>query len=160
MLLIKKFIGYLLAPETVILVFLAYGLLKHVLSGRSKLTGWRWMFLGAFCFYLFSTAPLPDLLLRQLESQYKPFDGWQNAKEIQYIAVLSGSARCTFNVPPTSQLDDSSVLRVVEGIRLFQIFSGRPILIMSGGGRARYRGTDGCFRSLFGGASGKTYHGY
>ena len=39
------------------------------------------------------------------------------------------------NVPPTSQLDESTALRVVEGIRLYNVLQARPVLIMSGGGR-------------------------
>jgi hypothetical protein len=72
MFLLKKLIGFLLAPETIILFLLGYGLLRLVLSGKSKLTGWSWIFLGTLCFYVFSIAHLPHLLLFHLESQYKP----------------------------------------------------------------------------------------
>jgi uncharacterized SAM-binding protein YcdF (DUF218 family) len=137
MFLLKKFIGFLLAPETVIFVLLGYGLLKQVLGGKSKLTGRIWIFLGAICFYVFSTAPLPQLLLHHLESQYKPLNKLQNSEDIQYIVVLSGSIRCNFDVPATSQLGASTALRVAEGIRLYHLLSARPILIMSGGTELR-----------------------
>jgi uncharacterized SAM-binding protein YcdF (DUF218 family) len=134
MFLLKKLIGFLLAPGTIILFLLGYGLLRLVLSGKSKLTGCSWIFLGTLCFYVFSTAHLPHLLLFHLESQYKPVGQLQNPTEIQYIVVLSGRIRCNINVPPTSQLGESTALQVVEGVRLYHLLSAQPMLIMSGGG--------------------------
>lgn len=133
MFLLKKFIGFLLAPETVILVLLVYGLVKQFWGDKVRQAGRGWMFLGVLCFTIFSTAPLPDLLLYPLESQYKPIEQLQNPKEIKYIVVLSGSLHCNVNAPATSQLGKSTALRVVEGVRLYYLLSEQPILIMSGG---------------------------
>jgi uncharacterized SAM-binding protein YcdF (DUF218 family) len=133
MFLLKKFLGYLLAPGTVILGLLSYGLLKLILSGKSKRPGWVWLFLGTVCFYLFSTVCLPNVLLYHLERQYEPLTQLQDLREITYIVVLSGSINGNLNIPPTSQLGDSTALRVVEGIRLFNVLPARPVLIMSGG---------------------------
>ena len=135
MFLLKKCLGALLAPGTVILALLTYGLLKLIWSGKSKRPGWVWIFLGTGCFYLFSSGPLPNVLLFPLESQSKPFQQMQNSQEIQYIVVLSAGERNTVNVPPTSQLDETTALRVVEGIRLYNVLQARPVLVMSGGGR-------------------------
>ncbi len=129
---LKKLLGSLLAPGTVILVLLSYGLLRLVWSGKSKRPGWVFIFLGTLCFYLFTTAPLPNLLLQHLEKQHEPAQ-IQDLKEIKYIVVLSGSTNDNLNVPPTSQLGESTALRVVEGIRLFNLLPARPVLIMSGG---------------------------
>ncbi len=133
MFLLKKCLGSLLAPGTVILVLLSYGLLKLVLSGKSKRNGWIWIFLGTVCFYLFSTAPLPNLLLHHLEKQHEPLLQIQDLQEIKYIVVLSGSINDNLKVPSTSQLGESTAFRVVEGIRLFNLLPVRPVLIMSGG---------------------------
>jgi uncharacterized SAM-binding protein YcdF (DUF218 family) len=132
---LKKCLGYLMAPGTVILALLSYGLLRLIVSGKSKQPGWVWIFLATGCFYLFSSGPLPNLLLYPLESQCQPFQQLQNSQEIQYIAVLAGGERKTLNVPPTSQLDETTALRVVEGIRLYNVLQARPVLVMSGGGR-------------------------
>jgi uncharacterized SAM-binding protein YcdF (DUF218 family) len=130
----KKCIGFLLAPETVILVLLSYGLLKLIFQGKSKCYGVIWIFLGIICFLIFSTAPLPSFLLYPLESRYQPLKQVQNPSEINYIVVLSGDLRHIPDAPPTSRLGATTASRVIEGIRLFHLFQTQPILIMSGGG--------------------------
>jgi uncharacterized SAM-binding protein YcdF (DUF218 family) len=132
--LFKKYFGYVLAPGTVILILLSFGLLRLHLSGKSKRSGLVWLFLGTLCFYLFSTAPLPGALLSRLEKQYEPLVQIQDHKEIKYIVILSSGARSDPNVPPTSQLDAPSAFRVIEGIRLFRLFQEQPVLIMTGEG--------------------------
>jgi uncharacterized SAM-binding protein YcdF (DUF218 family) len=134
MFMLKKIIGVLLMPGTIVLLLLGYGLLKLTLSRGPRKSGWGFLALGVLCFYFFTTTPLPDLLIRQLENQYQPIADNQDLTEIQYIVVLSGGARLNFQVPPTSQLSSASALRVAEGIRLFHLLSGRPLLIMAGGG--------------------------
>jgi uncharacterized SAM-binding protein YcdF (DUF218 family) len=131
---VKKGLGWLLAPGTVILLLLGFGLLRLGLSGRSKRSGWVWLFLGTLCFYLFSTAPLPEALLSHLEKQYEPLVQVQDHQQIKYIVVLSSDIRANPSVPPTSQLNEASAFRVIEGIRLFRLFQAQPTLIMSGVG--------------------------
>ena len=103
-------------------------------SKKSKRSGWFLFFLATLCFYFFATAPLPKALLSPLENQYKPLEQVQDIGKIDYIVVLSGGVRDISQVPPTSQLDAATASRVVEGIRLFHLFSDQPRLIMSGGG--------------------------
>jgi uncharacterized SAM-binding protein YcdF (DUF218 family) len=131
---VKKCLGILLAPGTIILVLLGFGLLKLAFSTTSKRSGWSWIFLGTICLYLFSTAPLPVFLLSPLESRYQPYEQVQNSSDIKYIVVLSGDARDLPKVPPTSRLGAITALRVVEGVRLFHLLPAQPALIMSGGG--------------------------
>jgi uncharacterized SAM-binding protein YcdF (DUF218 family) len=133
MFLLKKYIGSLLAPGTIILVLLSYGLLRLVWIGKSRRSGWIWIGAGIACFYLFSTAPLPTILLSHLEKQSEPVMQISGLKEIGYIVVLSGGVRDNPTVPPTSQLKVATALRVVEGIRLFHLLQDRPVLVMSGG---------------------------
>lgn len=131
---LKKIIGALLQPGTIVLLLLGYGLLKLTFSRSTRKTGWGFLILGLLCFYFFTTTPLPNLLIRHLESQYQPITEIQGLPDISYIVVLAGGVRLNFQVPPTSQLDESTALRVAEGIRLFHLLGGRPQMIMSGGG--------------------------
>lgn len=133
MLTLKRIVGILLSPGTIILLLLCYGLVRSAFS-RGKKKGQGFILAGVACFYLFSTAPLPDLLIRPLENQYKPIDEHQNLTEIQYIVVLSSGVRHNLQIPHTSRLDDFSAMRVAEGVRLYHLSSMQPILIMSGGG--------------------------
>jgi uncharacterized SAM-binding protein YcdF (DUF218 family) len=138
---IKKIIGIITDPGTIVLLFLGYGFLRLLYSRSSRKKGLGWVGLGLLCFYLFTTAPLPNYLLHTLESRFEPVAAKQKLPDSRYIVVLSGGMRLNDAVPPTSQLDESSALRVVEGVRLFHIMSGSPALIMTGGGLWEDMGT-------------------
>jgi uncharacterized SAM-binding protein YcdF (DUF218 family) len=134
MLSIKKIIGIITDPGTIVLLLLGYGFLRLLFTRGSRKRGLGWIGLGLICFYLFTTAPLPNYLLKTLESRYEPVTAPQKFSDIRYIVVLSGGMRFNNAVPPTSRLDESSALRVAEGIRLFRLLSGSPTLIMTGSG--------------------------
>lgn len=131
---IKKIVGLLTEPGVIVLLFLLYGFCRLLISRGSSKKGWVSLGLGVACFYLFTTAPLPNYLLGLLESRYAPVSAPQKVPDISYIVVLSGGLRLNEAYPPTSQLDESSALRVAEGVRLFQLMSGAPTLIMTGRG--------------------------
>ncbi len=131
---IKKIIGVITDPGTIVLLLLGYGFLRLLLSRGSRKRGLGWIGLGLLCFYLFTTTPLPNYLLKILESRYEPVTAAQNFPDIRYIVILSGGLRYNKAVPPTSQLDEFSALRVAEGIRIFHLLSGSPALIMTGAG--------------------------
>jgi uncharacterized SAM-binding protein YcdF (DUF218 family) len=131
---IKKIIGIITDPGTIVLLFLGYGFLRLKFVRGSKKRGLGWIGLGLLCFYLFTTTPLPNYLMHTLESRYEPVTATQKFPDIHYIVVLSCGMRLNKAVPPTSQLDESSALRVAEGIRLFHLMSGSPALIMTGSG--------------------------
>jgi uncharacterized SAM-binding protein YcdF (DUF218 family) len=118
---IKKIIGIITDPGTVVLLLLGYGFLRLLLSRGSRKRGVGWIGLGLLCFCLFTTAFLPNYLFKTLESRYEPVTAPPESRDIHYIVVLSGGMRHNNAVPPTSQLDESSALRVVEGIRLFHL---------------------------------------
>lgn len=130
----KKIISMLAAPATVILVLLVVGLWRFLRPAGSWRRGGVWLVLGTVCFYLCTTAPLPQSLVNRLEGRYAAITHLAADPAIPYIVVLSGGIRSRHDVPPTSLLDDFSIARVVEGIRLFYLLKGKPLLVMSGGG--------------------------
>jgi uncharacterized SAM-binding protein YcdF (DUF218 family) len=69
-----------------------------------------------------------------LEDRLEPVMSAQNLSGIKYIVVLSGGLRPNEGLPPTSRLEESSAMRVVEGVRLFHLWSDAPVLIMTGAG--------------------------
>lgn len=134
---LKKLVGLLLAPGTVILLLLGYGLVRQALPGRAQTRGWPWICLGTACFILFATAPLPDCLLRSLENRWPPVVGVENLRDIKYLVVLSARLNDNSQAPVTSRLGDAAALRVVEGVRLYNLLAGLPVVVMSGGGESR-----------------------
>lgn len=133
---IKKFFGYLLSPGVIILIILILGLLRLTFRHKSKKTAWFLIFMGILGFYFFTTEPLPKALLYPLESKYKPLQQVQDIGKVNYIVVLSNEVHDNSQDPLTSQLGASTTSRVVEGIRLFHLFSEKPTLIMSGGDKS------------------------
>jgi len=131
---IKKIVGIITDPGTIVLLLLGYGFLRLLFTRGARKRGLGWIGLGLLCFYLFSTPSLPNYLLKTLESRYEPVTAPQKYADVRYIVILSGGTRLNDAVPPTSQLDGFSALRVVEGIRLLHLLSGSPALIMAGGG--------------------------
>jgi uncharacterized SAM-binding protein YcdF (DUF218 family) len=131
---IKQIIGIITDPDTIVLLLLGYGFLRLLTARGSRKRGLGCIGLGLLCFYLFTTAFLPNYLLKTLESRYEPVTAPQKISDIHYIVVLSGGMRHNNAVPATSQLDESTALRVAEGIRLFHLMSGTPALIMTGAG--------------------------
>ncbi len=127
---IKKIVDMLLAPGTLILLLLAFSVIR-LWRSQGPRRGLAWLLTALVCFYASTTILLPTLLLRPLESQYPPL---LQPPEVPYIVVLSAGYRRLQELPVTSQLDESTALRVVEGVRLFQVLDERPMLIMSGGG--------------------------
>ena len=81
-------------------------------------------------FFLFSYSPFVDLLLKPLESTYATLH--QAPKDVKYIYVLGGGHATDESQPITSQVKESSVVRLNEGIRLYRQLQGNAKLIVSG----------------------------
>jgi hypothetical protein len=73
---IKKIVGLLTEPGVIILLLLLYGFARLVISRGFSKKGWLSLGLGLACFYLFTTAPLPNYLLGLLESRYAPVSAY------------------------------------------------------------------------------------
>ncbi len=134
MFVVKKIFGILLAPATIILLLLAAGLFFLGRSGQKGRRGalWFWLALGGF--YLFTTALLPNLLLRPLEGRYPPLSRLADLTDIRYIVILAGGPVLPAEVPAASRLNGATVRRVLEGIRLYYLLEQRPVVVMSGNG--------------------------
>ena len=81
-------------------------------------------------FFLFSYSPFVNTLLHNLESNYPTLQ--QAPKEIKYIYVLGGGHSTDKSHPITSQVHETSVIRLNEGIRLYQQLHKNATLIVSG----------------------------
>lgn len=99
------------------------------------------LFVGSILLLLLVSSPLlANTLLENLEGQYQPAELSETATLFsnvpegrQYIVVLGAGNRPDPNFPPTSTLTASSVLRLVEAVRLARWFP-RAKLVISGAG--------------------------
>lgn len=81
-------------------------------------------------FFLFSYPPFANVLLQRIESNYPTL---HNApKDIKYIYVLGGGHHTDDSLPITSQIVDTSVVRLNEGLRLYHQLNEKASIIVSG----------------------------
>jgi uncharacterized SAM-binding protein YcdF (DUF218 family) len=87
-----------------------------------------------------SFTSVSDRLLRPLEYQYQPLmldsGGHKQDRQIKppikWIVVLGGGHVSDPNVPVTSQLSTASLVRLMEGVRLYRAFPGSKIVLTGG----------------------------
>lgn len=83
---------------------------------------------------------VPDLVLGPLEQRYPPVldlaagtPGPAGPQAGKYIVVLSGGHTSDPQLPVTSQLRPESLVRLLEGVRLYKAAPGRKLLLSGGG---------------------------
>jgi len=129
----KKLISALLMPLPLSLFLIFLGLLGIWFCRRKRLAGF-FVTLGFFSLIACSTNTVPNKLLLNLESQYPPLT--RVPANVNTIVVLGGGVRGNTSAPANTQLGSSSLSRLVEGIRLYQLLKqkgAQPKLILSGG---------------------------
>jgi len=132
--LLKKIVGTLLMPVSLSLLFTLIGLILLWFTHRTRLAS---VFVSiGFVILLFFSAYWPSRWLNtSLEMEHAPIDQVSNV--VDAIVVLGGGVKTLPNVPANQQLSGTSLLRLVEGIRLFHALEQKglsPTLILSGAG--------------------------
>lgn len=118
-------------PITLILAILLIGLFLVSMTRRQK-TGKIVVLIGVLFLGMLSYDAVSDKLLQPLEYQYPPLFSLENIQNVKWIVVLGGGHISDPKLPITSQISKNSLVRLVEGIR---IYNGLPKskLILSGG---------------------------
>jgi len=116
-----KVLQQFLLPSVFLFVLLIIGL---ILS--SKRIGKIFVILSIFFYYIFSISPTADLIIYPLEGKYR-----QCRSYIDTVVVLTGGVK-KGDLPLTSRLNESTLYRAVEALRIFEnnknvriIISGR-----------------------------------
>ncbi len=81
--------------------------------------------------FVFSLGPVAESLVMVKERAYPAYER-QKGFDPEYVVVLGGGNTADPALPPTSQLGRNSVVRLVEGIRVYRMHPGSR-LILSGG---------------------------
>ena len=98
---------------------------------RHKLQKAKWMLsLSIVWFFMWSYSPFVNTLLYSIESAYPTLH--KAPKDVEYIYVLGGGHTTDSTQPITSQISESSVVRLNEGIRLYHLLDQKAKLIVSG----------------------------
>jgi len=129
--LFKKIAGYTLNPMTLILFFLAFGLLL-LWQKKHKKAGWWFVALGVAAFVFAGYGLVGNGLLKRLENKYPPLRDVTKTAGARWVVVLGAGLTSDPKVPLTSQLSEGSVIRAVEGIRIWRQVKGSRLLFSGG----------------------------
>jgi len=126
--LLKKFVSMFLMPLPLGVAFIVLGLFFLY---RNKLTKAKvTLTLSIIWLFLFSYPPFANTLLHSIESNNPTLH--TAPKKINYIYVLGGGHHTDAELPITSQVSETSVIRLTEGIRLYHQLHKNAKIIVSG----------------------------
>ena len=128
--LIKQLVGELAKPLVIaVLIGAVAGIYR--LLGRWRLAAWL-SASAALIAYLSALVPVGNALLGPLERQYPALRTDQPLPVVQNIVVLGSGYTPRGDIPVTAALDESGLVRIVEGVRLARR-RGAARLVVSGG---------------------------
>ena len=125
MFLFKKIIAPFFFPMPLCLGISIVGLFLLWLTSKQRI-GKILVSIGIGGLYLLSCGPVSDIILNPLEKQYSPYSVESSSK---FIVVLGGGFNSDPQLPLTSRIDDNSLVRLIEGIRIYRKISGMKIVV-------------------------------
>lgn len=126
--LLKKFVSLFIMPLPLGVAFILLGLIflyKNKIA-KAKFT----LMISIVWFFLFSYSPFVNTLLYSIESNYPTLH--QVPKDIKYIYVLGNGHTTDEDLPITSQVSETAVVRLNESIRLYYQLDEEVSIIVSG----------------------------
>jgi uncharacterized SAM-binding protein YcdF (DUF218 family) len=125
---LKKAVSMFMMPLSIGVLFIVIGI---ILININKIKRAKMMLtLGVVWLFLFSYAPFSNLLLHTIESNHPTLH--TAPKKIKYIYVLGGGHHTDESLPITSQVVETSLVRINEGIRLYLQLKRDAKIIVSG----------------------------
>jgi len=125
---LKKVISSLAMPLPALLIIGFIGLLFIMFTQRHKF-GVLFVFLSLTGIFLVSFQPISTRLLMPMEREYTAF--LPIDETIDYVMVLGSGHVVDDQIPPTSELSRTALMRLTEGIRIIRMYPGAK-LILSG----------------------------
>jgi uncharacterized SAM-binding protein YcdF (DUF218 family) len=115
------FIGILLIVGIVLLIKNKIKVAKILLS------------IAGVLLILFSLDPLPEALLNAFENKYPPFQKAALKEDVKYVVVLAGGYVPYEGHPLTTQLTKFTLVRLVEGIKIYRELPGTKLVVTGKG---------------------------
>ncbi|PKH01434.1 envelope biogenesis factor ElyC [Psychromonas sp. MB-3u-54] len=126
---LKKWLGALLMPLPVVLMFFLFALILLFFTQKQKLAKFN-LLVSFMLLFVLSFMPVSEQLVQSLESKYPPV--MQPAQNFKYILVLGSGGIADPNLPVTGQLSAVALSRFAEALRLYHA-NPQATLIVSGG---------------------------
>jgi uncharacterized SAM-binding protein YcdF (DUF218 family) len=137
--LIKNLVGVLASP---LLVALLLALVGAALAAKRTL-GAVVLGCAVALAYFGATRAVGNALLSPLESQYPPLHGDFSALGVSDVVVLGSSYSPRDGIPITAALDETGLVRIVEGVRLTLQLPGARLIVSGGNERPGFAPADG-----------------
>ena len=125
---LKKVMSALLMPLPALLIIGLLGLALISFTTKRK-TGCFVVLFSFVGIFLVAFQPVSTKLLMPLEREYKAF--LPVSGTVDYVMVLGNGHVVDDEIPPTSQLSRTALMRLTEGIRILRMYPGAK-LILSG----------------------------
>lgn len=125
---LKKVISAFLMPLPAMLLIGFMGLAMVMFTRKHKI-GCGFIFVSLFSIFAASFQPISTSLLKPLERQYTAF--LSTNQSLDYVMVLGSGHVIDSEIPATSQLSRTAIMRLNEGIRILRMYPGSK-LILSG----------------------------
>jgi len=131
MFLFKKILAPFFFPLSICLEILFSGLFFLWFTHKQK-TGKIVISIGVILLTTISYDALSNMLLRPFESKYSPITDVSDFSNVRWVAILSGGHSTDPKLSVTDQLSSASLVRLIEGIRLFRKLSNSKLLLSGG----------------------------
>lgn len=129
MFLIKKLIAHFVMPVPLAVLLVMLG---GLLLLRKRQIGRWFVGAGVMVVFLSSWGPVGNALIAPLERHHAPVMDARDYSGVTAVVVLGTGYRSRAELPVTSQLNDTAVVRLMEGVRLYrQLPDAR--LVLTGG---------------------------
>ncbi|HOJ20327.1 MAG TPA: envelope biogenesis factor ElyC, partial [Armatimonadota bacterium] len=125
--LLKKHLSPFLFPVPLCVLLLLAGVLL-LWPAKNRRWGRALASAGLCVLLLGALPPFPEVGIRYLEapwSVYKPVAG----ADVRWVVVLGGGVTVDPSLPPTTQLTRSSLVRLIEGIRILKLHPEARLLL-------------------------------
>jgi len=131
MFLFKKIVAPFFFPLSVCLELLLFGLVFLLFTRRQRI-GKIFLSIGVVLLIALCYGAIADIFLEPLEYKYRPLKDISSFSDVKWVVVLGGGHTSDPRLPATGQISGSSLVRLVEGIRIYKNLPESK-LILSGG---------------------------
>jgi len=131
MFVLKKIVTLLLMPMSLCLGVLGIGILllwvrRRIGAAKIVLT------FGVLVLAALSFSAVADQFIKPLELWYPPLLDAGRLKNVKWVVVLGGGHASNPEFPANAQLENPSLARLVEGIRIHRMLPGSKLLLSGG----------------------------
>lgn len=132
---LKKVLSSLAMPLPALLIIGFFGLGLIMFSTRRRF-GVLFVFISLSGMFLISFQPFSTRLLLPMERQHTAFLPVENS--IDYVMVLGSGHVVDHQIPPTSELSRTALMRLAEGIRILRMYPGAKLILSGYAGGAEF----------------------